>query len=255
MTGVWFVYEAFRLQRAEGGDQFHDFYERIPVFKYITKHAKKFDSPFFRDREEWDDDGGVNFLDWIGWLWVEVYEPVMNTMWLVSNWSTASGWLKFARAISVGVSALPLTVDTKARYGIVLEKYLGKPFRWFFTLISAVACLYLGLLAVLLLCLALADWHTAVWKPILLAIGYTLVMAFWTLFSFSMQTPHDEGLGVHSFWQFFSGFVIGVFGICFVALPTGVVVLASPNSPGLALNEYVACESVDIWRKAIALLP
>jgi hypothetical protein len=254
MTGAWFLYEAFHLHRAAGGDQFHDFYKKIPVIGLVVRSARDFDSPLFREGR--DPDAGVSFLGWFGWLWVTIYTPVMSTLWLVGNWDKANGALKFARAISVSVSALPITVDTRARYGDVLEKYLGKPFRWLFTIISAVACLYLGLLTLLLLCLAAADWHVPVWTPILVAIAYTLIMLFWTNLSFSDMTPRDEGLpGIRNLGQFLAGLGMGLFGIFFVAQPAGYAVLVSPKSPGVGLKKYAACESVALWRKVIQLLP
>lgn len=264
MTGVWFVYEAFGLQRAVGGDQFRDFYEWIPVFKYLTRAAKNVDDPVSQSaalEREIFLDGRVNWLGWIGWGWVAVYEPVITTLWLVGNWSAASGQLKFARAISVGVSALPLTVDTKARYGDVLEKKFGKPFRCLFTIISAVACLYLGVLAVLLICLAFVDWHNALQSqmvpifPVIVGpIIYILFVALWAARSFRLFIPNDEGLGVRTLPQFLKGLGMGVFGILFVAMP-GIVVAATASKCGLTLNEYLACESVAIWQRGVAFLP
>jgi hypothetical protein len=180
----------------------------------------------------------------------------MSTLWLVGNWDKANGALKFARGMSVGVSALPNTVDTRARYGDVLEKHLGKPFRWLFTTISAVACLYLGLLTLLLLCLAAADWHVPAWKPVLVAIAYTLIMLFWTNLSFSFMTPRDEGtIGIRNLGKFLAGLGMGVFGVFFVALPGLYAVLVSPKAPGVGLKKYTACTSVALWRRVIQLLP
>jgi hypothetical protein len=68
-------------------------------------------------------------------------------LWLVAYWNTHNGGLKIVRATGVSVTALPLTIDTKARYGAFLEQRYGRWSRITFTLIHASSCMTLGLIS------------------------------------------------------------------------------------------------------------
>jgi hypothetical protein len=36
ITGVWFIYEAFQSHRAEGGEQFTKFYQKVPGIRFFV---------------------------------------------------------------------------------------------------------------------------------------------------------------------------------------------------------------------------
>jgi hypothetical protein len=117
LTGIWQLHEAVRFQPLEGGHQFHSFWRRVPVLRILMSDAPPFDDPFRRGAKGKE----PTILGWSYWLWAACYAPTSQVLWLMTHWNTHDGGLKIVRAISVSLIALPLTMDTKARYGAAVE--------------------------------------------------------------------------------------------------------------------------------------
>lgn len=116
LVGLYQVHSVLRLEPIEGGEHFFNFLDRL------IRHGLRCSN----ERFFWGNVAKqVSFSGWIGWIYTTLYSPVIQVLWLVENWSEASPSLKFARAIGVGVAALPSTFDTRARYGRALGERYG----------------------------------------------------------------------------------------------------------------------------------
>lgn len=95
----------------------------------------------------------VTVLGWIGWVYTAIYSPIVHTLWLVENWTNASGSLKGVRGLGISVAALGLTIDTKKRYAHRLKnsKYLGTSACVAFKIINAGSAFGMGLISAALL--------------------------------------------------------------------------------------------------------
>lgn len=241
VVGVYQVSCALRLKSIAGSDDFLSF---IP---FDTAEIRGHNVPFFRGGAEWS---SPSFMGWIGWLYTTCYAPVIQVMWLIENWSKADAGLKFVRAISVGVAALPSTIDTKARYGEAFGECCGCIFEVLFTFMTAASTMVLGVVAATELILAVKDGF-----PWWLFLGYIVFMLFWTYSSFMNQIPYDEGIAVDSVKKFLAGLGTGVFGGCLIAVPAFIVMMMAKNEPGIGLNDYLHCQTVELWQKIAAFLP
>ncbi len=70
-------------------------------------------------------------------MWGVCYAAIIQVLWLVKNWSKASGGLLIVRGFSVSVVAFPLTMDTKVRYVRELGSRIGGVVtEWLFSVVS-----------------------------------------------------------------------------------------------------------------------
>jgi hypothetical protein len=248
LTGIWQVYEAVRLEPLEGGDQFHDFWRRVPVLKILMSDARTFDDPFFRHGAESNE---PTILGWSSWVWATCYAPVSQVLWLVAHWNTHNGGLKIVRAIGVSVTALPLTMDTKARYGAALEQRYGRWSRIAFTFIHANSCMTLGLISAIELVQGAVDAKIRVYVCII----YFLMLVFWTAGAFAFSTPHDEAYGSEGALLLLAGLLMGTFGGLFTAAPAYAMMSQAKTTPGVGISDYLRCKEVSMWKKVTAIIP
>jgi hypothetical protein len=246
-VGIWAVIQAVQLKPLNGGSQFHDFYGRIPLLGKLM-------GGFSGVRDIDDEDAEANspsFLGWLGWAWSACYSPVIQTLWLVENWDKASGSLKLVRAIGVSVTALPLTMDTRARYGAALGAIFGGWSETVFTFLTAGSCLMLGVLASIELVLGAMETSL---KPFAIVV-YVLFMLVWNYVSLVFATPYDGARSMNSLGAFLGGLAMGAFGGLFVAAPAFTLLHSAQDTPGSSLDIYLRCESVALWQKLIAVVP
>ena len=244
VVAIWELCEAILLQPLEGGEQFFDFWKPLRIFK----GARAFDDPFFRGGAE---KTSTTFLGWIGWIYSTMYAPTIEILWLVENWQHAPGSLKLVRALGIAVAALPLTVDTRSRYGDTLGKLLGAWARCLFNLMTATSCMTLGIVSAILMCLAIQQLHIR-WYIIMVYLIFALV---WMWGGMNFAVPHDETRSANTVRKILAGLAMGCFGGCFLAAPAFVLFMNAPSSPGVGLAEYVKCDSIATWKKLVALSP
>ncbi|PQE30866.1 hypothetical protein CJF32_00009071 [Rutstroemia sp. NJR-2017a WRK4] len=59
----------------------------------------------------------VTFLGWVGWIWTALIAPVSQLIWVAANISNHSnGAVKIVKSLTVAVTALPLSIDSRVRY-------------------------------------------------------------------------------------------------------------------------------------------
>jgi hypothetical protein len=197
--------------------------------------------------------GPPTFLGWAGWLYVTVYFPVVQILWLISNWSDgpSSGNLKLVRAIGVSVTALPLTMDIKTRYAVSLEQRFGRWAARLFTSIHAFSTLALGILSTIMLIVAVRQMPI----PIFFIPIYVIFSTIWMVASFGMVPPFDGGMSPNSIPSFAAGLAIGIFGGAFTSAPAFGSMGMAASTPGVGLEEYLKCEGVNVWEKFVAIFP
>jgi hypothetical protein len=197
--------------------------------------------------------GPPTFLGWAGWIYAVLYFPVVQGLWLAHNWPNgpSSGSLKLVRAIGVAVTALPLTMDTKARYAVKLELRFGRWANRLFTYLHASSTLALGIMSAIMLIVAVIQMSA----PMFLVPIYVIFSSVWMFGSFALFPPFDGGMSPNSVATFAAGLAMGVFGGAFTSAPAFASMNMAPSSPGVSLGTYLSCESVSIGKKFVAIFP
>ncbi|KAG1734130.1 hypothetical protein EDB19DRAFT_1171964 [Suillus lakei] len=196
-----------------------------------------------------DHESDTNVLGWIGWIYSAIYSPVSQALWVIGNLHSASAELMIVQALSICTTALPLTIDPKARYG----NQLGEGFSsTVFNFVTAMSTLILGGLSSVLLVSAAKELH----HHHFIVIIYIIMLVVWTAFGrmfrpdpTSDKTNSPTGLGV------LAGLAMGCFAGILIATPAFCVMMIAPKSPGLGLMDYVQCEGLALWRRVIAVIP
>jgi hypothetical protein len=240
LVGIWELYEAILLRPLKGGHQYLDLWR-------IFEFARGFESNFFRQHKE----QSVTFLGCFGWLYSAVWSPTREILWLIENWETSSASLKIVRALGVAVAGIPLTIDTRNRYGELLGKVLGTWARCIFNLITATSCMTLGIISAMLMGLAVQQAEIK-WYFVLI---YVVLSLIWGFAGMSFMVPHDDSESRYSFGRIIGGIFIGCFSGCFLAAPAFILSYTAQTFPGVGVLDYVECKSVTTWRKVVALSP
>lgn len=217
-----------------------------------------------------------SILGWLGWLYPALLFPLLQILWMTRNFaSTSTGLsssfdspflspdeleahesakLKLVRALGISVTALPLTIDTKARYAASLRRrwggWAGRAFAW----THALATFALGLMAVMLAVKAAVEvGQAALWFVIVGPIGSVV----WTLFSLVWFVPTDGALSVtpNSVPTVLWGLMMGVWAAAFTSAPAVAMMVGADSADGMALGEFLQCSGGNVLDKVLAVLP
>lgn len=192
-------------------------------------------------------------LGWIGWLYATTYFPIVQILWLVSNWHDTpyAGIAKIVRAFAIAVTALPLTIDTKARYAVMLEQRYGRWANRVFTYVHTIATLTLAVTSLIMLALAVIQANI----PMQFVPMFIILSIVWMFGSFAFFPPVDGGVPPTNVRTFFAGLAMGIFSGVFTAAPSFGAMVNAPTSPGVGLGDYLGCESASVWEKFVAIFP
>ncbi|KAH6613030.1 hypothetical protein C7974DRAFT_75075 [Boeremia exigua] len=206
-------------------------------------------------------DQSVTFLGWLGWVWSALYTPISQTIWVCVRLNTPTPALTmFVHGLSIGVSALGLTFDTKIRYGVALGRKWGPWAFYAFNLWNAGVCLLLGTEVLVLLIYSVV---TASNLPIPLVVMYPLLSIMWAVGSLAILPPVNGGTS----GKIVFGLLMGAFSGVVVAAPSFVlwqhqkvdknfgVFIQDDAEVGLGLGDFLACEGVSVWAKFAAIMP
>lgn len=206
-------------------------------------------------------DRSVTAFGWLGWTWSALYTPISQTIWVcVHLTSSTSGINQFVRALAIGVSALGLTFDYKARYAAALGRKWGAWAFLAFNTWNAGACLLLGVEALVLLIHGATQIENI---PIPLVVVYPIFCIIWAAGSWRFLPPIDGGRPSN----IVAGVLMGAFAGLFVAAPAfalwrnaefdeKVAEMMGQSAPeGLGLSDFLACESASVWAKFAAVMP
>ena len=150
--------------------------------------------------------------------------------------------------------ALPLTMDTRARYGRALGKMIGDTFtEWLFSVVTTASLVTLRVISTTELSVGVirALEPSMRWG---VTLG-VLILVVWTWGSFLMIKPLDVLFTTGSFSEMLGEFATGSFIGLFVAAPSFFAMLAASHSPGMSIPNYIKCQSISWWERAIAVLP
>lgn len=220
MVGVWAVHEAVNLRSLQDGEQFFAFYNPYLFFRLLFAYARH-KGPFGLPGIKKHPPGAVG---WIGWIVPCLYATASPILWILGNWHANSPGAKFARALGLSVIAYPLTADTRARYGDVLEERFGVRSRYAFNLITAFSILILGVESAILLLMAAIGFG-----PDQMVLIYVPFMLAFTSQSFWYLRPLDEGCKL-TVVNVLAGLVMAIPWAFFVTTP-GYNVLYLPGTP------------------------
>lgn len=202
----------------------------------------------------------VNAFGWLGWLWSAIYTPISHSIWLSVHISSHHGPVLLVRALAIGVSALSLTFDTKARYGAKLGR------GWLYLLFNvwnSLACILLGTEATVLLVKGALNLS---FTPIPLLVAYPVFSIIWAVASWKFLPPIDAARpGMNKFADVAMGAFAGVFcaapafglymsakfdeNVAEMGFGTGSV------SNGESLGDFLKCGGVSALEKFAAVMP
>jgi hypothetical protein len=209
----------------------------------------------------------VTIFGWLGWIWSAIYTPLSHSIWLAVHVNSTHGPILLVRALAIGVSALGLTFDYKARYGAKLGRgwmYLT------FNLWNSLACILLGTEATILLIKGILHLD---FTPIPLLIAYPIFSIVWAAGSWKFLPPIDAarpGMNI------FADVAMGCFAGIFCAAPAfGLWMRAKHDedwakttsemgfggvgagsvSSGLNLGDYLQCQGVTALERFAAVMP
>ena len=204
----------------------------------------------------------VTVLGWIGWVYAAVYSPIVQALWLAENWKPASGALKIVRALSISITALSLTIDTKKRYASKLSetRYLGNPAGVAFKLVNGFSAFGMGIMCATLLIKGAIDAKV----PWYVMMVYCFFAIVWAALSYQICPVQDGGIRGYGLLR---DILMGAFSGLFLAAPAFALMqfaqeptltsdgFSSPDSGPSSLHGYLSCGSVAVWRKFVAVFP
>jgi hypothetical protein len=149
------------------------------------------------------------------------------------------------------VTALPLTMDNKARYATALGNKFGKWASRTFTAIHAFSTLTLGILSATMLVVAVIQMHV----PIFFVPIYIIFSTIWIFGSFLLFPPLDGGMSPNSLGTFAAGLAMGVSAGAVTSTAAFGNMVMAPTTPGVGLGQYLNCEGVAVRQKFVAVFP
>lgn len=208
-------------------------------------------------------DRSVTVLGWFSWGYTVIFAPITQMLFLAANWSRPEvGAAKLVRGLTVAVTALPLCVDVRVRYG----ERLGREWmRVGFNVVTAGSCLLQGVFCGLLLGRGVVDLGGGGGRgfPSVVAIAvpvYLVFSALWATASCSLLPMRDGGRrGGNKLWVFgyLRDILAGAFAGIFLAMPAVMLyfgVARGGDGGAQDLSVYLNCEQ-QVWRKMAAVLP
>lgn len=209
-------------------------------------------------------DRSVTALGWFSWGYTVIFAPITQMLFLAANWSRPGvGAAKLVRGLTVAVTALPLCVDVRVRYGERLGR--RKWMRVGFNVVTAGSCSLQGVFCGLLLGRGVVDLGVGGGRgfPSVVAIAvpvYLVFAALWAMASCSLLPMRDGGRREESkLWVFgyLRDILAGAFAGIFLAMPAVMLYFGVARVGGDGaqdLSAYLNCEK-QVWRKMAAVLP
>jgi hypothetical protein len=223
--------------------------ESFPEDQVVNQH------PIVRTWSDLNQD--VSFLGWFSWVWTAILAPITQIIWIAANMSHHEiGATKIVKGLTTAITALPLCIDCKTRYGDVLG--WG---RHIFRAITGVSCLLQGTLGAALLIQGVIDLKTTSSFPTFVIVIYPLLCVVWMYGSY-MLVPMRDGGRRRAGQAHIMGYVldvgVGVFAGLFLAAPAFALYLSSKrngeHTGASDLVDYLSCE-VDWWKRFAAVSP
>ncbi|KAK0711726.1 hypothetical protein B0H67DRAFT_586169 [Lasiosphaeris hirsuta] len=216
-------------------------------------------------------DHSVTALGWFSWGYTALFAPVTQILFVAANSARHDiGATKIVKGLTVAVTALPLCIDCRVRYGDAL----GRAWRAsVFNLATSFSALLQGGLCAVLLVEGLLDLKSASrggFPVIIMAGVYPVFALFWMVASYSFLPMRDGGrkrAGQAHWAGYFLDVGAGAFAGIFLAAPAialyssaqfnkraGLGFGEEPSSGLNDLGQYLSCES-QWWRKFAAVSP
>ena len=207
----------------------------------------------------WD----VTGLGWFSWFYSSIFAPVTQVIWVAANASNHNiGPAKIVKGLTTAVTALPLCIDCKTRYG----DSLGWG-RSVFTWTTGISCLLQGVLGAFLLAQGVADASAQSFGfPWPIVAIYPIFTLFWMMGSLVIVPMRDGGrkrAGQVHWAGYLLDVGVGAFAGLFLAAPAFALYMnaqfdeqvAGQGGDGISdLGAYLRCET-QLWKKFAAVSP
>jgi hypothetical protein len=245
----------------------------IRAFKLYASKATKNGSPWSPLNQD------VTFLGWVGWIWAGLIAPIAQLLWVAANISNRSnGAVKIVKGLTVAVTALPLCIDSRVRYGEALAGS-GNRRSWAkraFNLTNSLSCLLQGVICTILLITGAINLNqsSTFGFPTPIFALYPIFSLIWMYGSLIILPVRDGGRrrAAQDHW---SGYILdvgmGAFAGIFLAAPAFGLYQStsfdekygdfdsfsgstSSGADGQTLTEYLQCEA-SVWKKVAAIFP
>ena len=206
----------------------------------------------------------VSSLGWFSWFYTAIFAPVTQVIWVTANASNHNiGPAKIVKGLTTAVTALPLCIDCKARYG----DSLGRG-RYVFNWTTSISCLLQGVLGAFLLAQGVADTSAQSFGFPWPIVGiYPIFSLFWMIGSF-LVVPMRDGGRKRAGQAHWAGYLldvgVGAFAGVFLAAPAFALymnaqfdrqVTGQGGGDGISdLGAYLRCET-QLWKKFAAVSP
>ncbi|KAI9164143.1 hypothetical protein HJFPF1_05782 [Paramyrothecium foliicola] len=205
----------------------------------------------------------VTARGWIGWAYGAIWAPTTQIIWIMASASrTDNGPAKLVKGLTIAVSALPLCIDCRARYGESL-KWGG----FVFNVINSVSCLLQAVFSTYLLIRAASDIkaHATGFFPWPLVVVYPIFSLIW-MYGSCQIVPVRDGNRLQASQLHWTGYFkdigMGAFAGIFLAAPALGLYMSAQFDKGLGdtssgfddIASYLRCES-QAWRKFAAIAP
>lgn len=202
----------------------------------------------------------VTVMGWIGWIYSGLFAPTTQIIWFVAHISRSDdGATKLVKGLSIAVSALPLCIDCKARYGAALEQRYGAAWlRYAFNITNAVSCLLQGVICATLLISGVLtfDKTAGFGVPTMLLVVYPIFSLLWLYVSLQFIPIRDGGQKRSDHWYgYLPDIGMGIFAGFFLAAPAFGLFQDNGGSGYGDLKSFLGCESVALWQKFAAVMP
>lgn len=215
-------------------------------------------------------DRSVTALGWFGLAYTALWAPITQLLFVAANASRGDiGSAKIVKGLTTAITALPLCIDCRVRYGDSLLRWRGA--RYVFNVVVGVSCLLQGAVCAALLVTGWVDLSRveegeegglrSMTVPRFVPAVYVLFAVVWMLVSFTILPMRDggrQGAGKTHWAGYFVDVGVGAFAGVFLAAPALILYFGATagnmSSGARDLGEYLSCES-QVWRKFAAVAP
>ncbi|KAK3380915.1 hypothetical protein B0H63DRAFT_510877 [Podospora didyma] len=179
----------------------------------------------------------VSGLGWFGWTYTAVVAPITQTIWVAANAHNHTvGAAKIVKGFTCAISALPLCIDCKVRYGDKVPTGVG---RYMFNLWTALSALFQGILGGFLLGTGVDDLYRVAGKTgaggggslaLPVAVIYPIFSLVWMYGSYILVPMRDGGrrrAGQAHWTGYFMDVGMGAFAGLFLAAPAFVLFMSA----------------------------
>lgn len=217
-------------------------------------------------------DRRVTAFGWLGWTYGALIAPITLMLWTAANFGNSNaGPAKIVKGLTVAVSALPLCIDCKTRFGAALRRRTGVVWMSYaFDLTNSLSCLLQGGISAALLITGVLQTNAALDSnpdypsgsgiPLPFVGIYPIFCLIWMAASLRILPLRDGARGPSNI---ILNFLVGAFAGLALAAPAFALWQNASfdekyggdgGGGSSSLADYLSCET-QAWRRFAAVAP